>query len=709
MRAPFNSSYGLVFGGSFLLIMLFGFFLNNVESRRLLQEEREIVDRVLNEAVGALQSRIYENIHRVSVVKPLVALNPDLTQEEFSLAMSLQFSGREELRNIGLAREMVMRFLYPIEGNEAAIGLDYRTLPDQLPAVELALEQNQTVLAGPIALVQGGQGLAARIPIHLPDPESDTEVFWGFASVVIHVDGLMEQAGFAPQTPLVNMAVRGRDAQGAAGEIFFGDPAVFDQNPLTALIHLPYGSWQVGAVPPGGWRTGPAGWTPIMSLFAMGAALLLLSLGLIAVLLGRQKKYWQDLERERNIFATGPVWHMEWDPEPDWHLRLRYVSSNVEPILGYPLEEWREGKLSYLSILHPGDRDRVQERLAALIESGVASYEDSYRVFSKAGDVISIYDHTMLVRDKQGRLTSIRSYMYDETARVEAEAALRAAEEKLQKTAYELTENIPVGTYTMLQPPEGGLAKFCFMSSRFLELTGLTREAAERDPLEAFACVHPEDYDEWVALNAEAFATQSAFFGETRIQADGEIRWITAESKPRRLPDGSVLWEGVLTDITPMKQTQQALQESVDRFNDLVSYVSVGVYVLWIRADGSMDCEYVSDGWCSMTGLAREAVMRDWGVALRVIHPEEREAFIALHHEVYQHRKPFVWEGRVLVNGVITYARIQSNPVFFENGDSRWFGVHQDITPQREMAQELLEAKNRAEAASVAKGLFLPR
>jgi len=51
----------------------------------------------------------------------------------------------------------ILQFMYPIEGNEAAVGLDYRTLPDQLAAVELALSLNEIVLAGPLTLVQGGE------------------------------------------------------------------------------------------------------------------------------------------------------------------------------------------------------------------------------------------------------------------------------------------------------------------------------------------------------------------------------------------------------------------------------------------------------------------------------------------------------------------------------------------------------------------------
>ena len=134
-----------------------------------------------------------------------------------------------------------------------------------------------------------------------------------------------------------------------------------------------------------------------------------------------------------------------------------------------------------------------------------------------------------------------------------------ALHERLHRTAYDLTESIPVGTYTMVLPPSGGMGRFSFMSTRFLELTGLDREAAAADPFQAFACVHPDDHAEWVRRNAEVFANKLPFCGECRIIVRGEVRWITAESSPRDLPDGSTVWEGVLIDITDRKRAEEAL------------------------------------------------------------------------------------------------------------------------------------------------------
>ena len=152
--------------------------------------------------------------------------------------------------------------------------------------------------------------------------------------------------------------------------------------------------------------------------------------------------------------------------------------------------------------------------------------------------------------------------MVDISALRQAEHELRSARAALERTAFEVTENIPVGTYTMVLPPGAALAHFSFMSERFLALCGLDRETAAADPLQAFACVHPDDYERWVRINAEAFANKQPFTGETHVIVDGQERWIRAESRPRERADGSTVWEGVLIDITERKQYEAQLTQA---------------------------------------------------------------------------------------------------------------------------------------------------
>lgn len=125
------------------------------------------------------------------------------------------------------------------------------------------------------------------------------------------------------------------------------------------------------------------------------------------------------------------------------------------------------------------------------------------------------------------------------------------------------------------------MGHFHFLSKRFLAITGLARESAIADPMNAFACVHPEERAEWIRKNAYVFEHKLPFCEECRIVVRGETRWIRAESAPRDLSDGSVVWEGVLTDITAQKEAEAKIARSEEALRNMLEALpfAVGICV----------------------------------------------------------------------------------------------------------------------------------
>ncbi len=141
----------------------------------------------------------------------------------------------------------------------------------------------------------------------------------------------------------------------------------------------------------------------------------------------------------------------------------------------------------------------------------------------------------LLQQETETRLRAEEALNRSLIERNQADAQVRCLRAQLERTAYELTENIPVGTYTMVLPPGGTLARFSFMSRRFLELTGLDRDEAASDPLNAFACMHPDDYAAWVKLNAEVFSRKEPFLGQCRVIVRGAAPWPPRPTLEERL------------------------------------------------------------------------------------------------------------------------------------------------------------------------------
>jgi two-component sensor histidine kinase len=76
----------------------------------------------------------------------------------------------------------------PLEGNEAAIGHDILKDPERRKEVEEAMATDSTVLAGPVAMRQGGEGLFARKPVFWE--EDGKRRFWGLVVAMIRWDTL---------------------------------------------------------------------------------------------------------------------------------------------------------------------------------------------------------------------------------------------------------------------------------------------------------------------------------------------------------------------------------------------------------------------------------------------------------------------------------------------------------------------------------------
>lgn len=162
-------------------------------------------------------------------------------------AVEVLYRSGRHLRNIGLAPDNIVRFVYPVQGNEAALGLRYEDQQDQWPAVRRAIESGGPVLAGPVKLLQGGRGLINRTPVFRPDGS-----YWGLLSVVIDFDSMLDALGVADDS-IMHYALRGSDGLGTQGAMITGDPAVFGQDPILMSLQVPGGSWQLAAIPRQGW------------------------------------------------------------------------------------------------------------------------------------------------------------------------------------------------------------------------------------------------------------------------------------------------------------------------------------------------------------------------------------------------------------------------------------------------------------------------
>ena len=143
-----------------------------------------------------------------------------------------------------------------------------------------------------------------------------------------------------------------------------------------------------------------------------------------------------------------------------------------------------------------------------------------------------------------------------QTRRDHAELQRRSAE----RMAYEVTENIPVGTFTLVHRHNMPVGQLLFVSQRFVQITGLALKSLPIDGRVLLACTHPDDRERLRPLLEQGEPHHVRI--SLRLLREQALRWVSLEAVPRLLQDGSLLYEGVLVDETESVLARQEAEKT---------------------------------------------------------------------------------------------------------------------------------------------------
>ena len=115
-----------------------------------------------------------------------------LREEEFAVISSNMQDGSSVIKTHELAKDGVVSQVYPVAGNEAAIGLDMLHNPARKKEANLAKNSGMYTIAGPFELVQGGTGALLFDPIYTYSKKGERS-FWGFSILVLQWDNFIDE------------------------------------------------------------------------------------------------------------------------------------------------------------------------------------------------------------------------------------------------------------------------------------------------------------------------------------------------------------------------------------------------------------------------------------------------------------------------------------------------------------------------------------
>lgn len=235
--APFARGVGLLV---FIAIGLFCELLLQFHAR-----ETEAESRLGTAAYASnLRAQVDRELNAVLYLSSglssyLVVRHDQLDSQELMRILANLYGSSRHIRNFSVAVGYRAKFVYPLEGNEKVLNIDYTQLPAQWPEVQRAIVSIRGTLVGPVDLVQGGKGLIYRVPVFVNDS------YWGLLSTVINPDSFFASAFDELRSERYEFAIRGKDGSGATGKVFYGESALFDDRKAIRIeSDIPNGKWQ---------------------------------------------------------------------------------------------------------------------------------------------------------------------------------------------------------------------------------------------------------------------------------------------------------------------------------------------------------------------------------------------------------------------------------------------------------------------------------
>lgn len=231
-----------------LLMLGLQVILEKRYTQRQLAQQREAISERLGVIRYQLESTLANNLSLINGLAAFISSYPDFTPAQFNQYAETVISREPALVNLAAAPDLVVRYVYPYEGNEAVLGLDYMSQVAQRDAVVRVVQTGNMVIAGPFDLVQGGRAFVGRAPVYVSNPDG-TQRFWGIVSSPMLAETIYRMAGLDSIPADIELAIRGNDGV-LSNEVFYGSPSIFESPGVVTMPVAAVGSsWEIAAAP----------------------------------------------------------------------------------------------------------------------------------------------------------------------------------------------------------------------------------------------------------------------------------------------------------------------------------------------------------------------------------------------------------------------------------------------------------------------------
>jgi PAS domain S-box-containing protein len=282
--------------------------------------------------------------------------------------------------------------------------------------------------------------------------------------------------------------------------------------------------------------------------------------------------------------------------------------------------------------------------------------------------------------------------------------ALQESEARLQQ----LAANLP-GIIYQFRLSSDGKESFPYVSSGSRDLYELEPEDIQENSELMFSCIHPDDLPKIQESIVFSGANMQPWQQEWRtILPSGKIKWLRGVSRPERVEfpteigqESDIVWEGMILDITDLKQTEVALRESETRFRSLIENIPGAICRNLYDADWTM--VFVSDEIEAISGYPAGDLIENNRLSFAsVIHKADREMVDRQIRAAVESKQPYHIEYRIVrADGAVRWVSERGRATYNREGLVLWLdGAIFDITHRKQAEMTLCLVTQAVDSAS---------
>lgn len=348
------------------------------------------------------------------------------------------------------------------------------------------------------------------------------------------------------------------------------------------------------------------------------------------------------------------------------------VNEAATEYLGYEREEW--SSLTLKDIIAKSSAEKIEKRKEKLQEEGSLVFESIH--ISKDGDFIPVETSTTRIefQDKNAYLSIVR----DISERKKAIENLKRSEKRFRR----LTEAAPDPVYQINQK-----GKFVFVNEAFCQKIGYPKEKilslSLKDPIPFLSEKNRNKVMRNFKKRMKGYDV-SPYILKVKLK-NRETRYVEINANTI-IEDNQIIGEiGIARDITNLKETEERLERSEQKYRSLVETTSDGILVYDL--DGNI--EFFNQGALGKLGYSREElqqkniselVPKEYYDVLNKLREERKEG------DTKTHRFEMEFLSK---KGKRIPVDISSTPIMRDQNIEKIMGSARDITQRKELEQKL--------------------